>query len=97
MALHLEIRKHRHYTFKLHCMKSVQIRSFSWSVFYCIQFVYKKIRTRKKSIFGHFSRSASVLNYELKIQISTDIFFLEIYNFSNDAFRVMSNIHNGTL
>ena len=34
-----------------HCVKSVQIRSFFWSVFSCI-------RTRKNSIFGHFSRSA---------------------------------------
>ena len=33
----------------MHCMKSVQIRSFFWSVFSCI-------RTRKNSVFGHFSR-----------------------------------------
>ena len=33
-----------------HCVKSVQIWSFFWSVFSCI-------RTRKKSVFGHFSRS----------------------------------------
>ena len=32
-----------------HCMKSVQIRSFFWSVFSCIQ-------TRKNSVFGNFSR-----------------------------------------
>ena len=30
-----------------HCMKSVQIRSFFWSVFSCI-------RTKKNSVFGHF-------------------------------------------
>ena len=30
-----------------HCVKSVQIRSFSWSVFCCI-------RTRKNYVFGHF-------------------------------------------
>ena len=35
-----------------HCMKSVQILNFFWSVFY-------RIRTRKISVFGHFSRSAS--------------------------------------
>ena len=35
----------------LHCVKSVQIRSFFWSVFACIW-------TRKNSVFGHFSRSA---------------------------------------
>ena len=33
-----------------HCVKSVQIRSYFWSVFSCI-------RTRNKSVFGHFSRS----------------------------------------
>ena len=38
----------------------VQIRSFFWSVFSCIQSEYKKIRTRKTSIFGHFSRSVKL-------------------------------------
>ena len=33
-------------------MKSVQIRSFFW-------FEYRKIRTRKTCVFGHFSRSGS--------------------------------------
>ena len=40
-----------------HCMKSVQIQSFFWSAFSCIQTEYKKIRTRKYSVFGHFSRT----------------------------------------
>ena len=35
----------------LHCVKSIQIRRFFWSVFSCI-------RTRKNFVFGHFSRSA---------------------------------------
>ena len=42
----------------LHCLKSVQIRSFFWSVFSCIRIEYGKIGTRKNSVFGHFSRSA---------------------------------------
>ena len=71
--------------FAAHCLKSVQIQSFFWSVFSCIrteyslyfpyseyssyslysrsiqsissiQSEYRKIRTRKNSIFGHFSR-----------------------------------------
>ena len=52
---------------KFRCVRSVQIRSFFWSVFSRIQsgyFVslhiqskYGKIRTRKNSVFGHFSRS----------------------------------------
>ena len=33
-----------------HCSKSVQIRSFFWSE-------YRKIRSRKNSVFGHLSRS----------------------------------------
>ena len=51
----------------LHCVKSVQIQSFFWSVFSCIRtecFVYLriqsdwgKIQTRKNSVLGQFSRS----------------------------------------
>ena len=37
-------------------MKTVQIRSFFWSVFSCIRIKYRKIRTRKNSVFGHFLR-----------------------------------------
>ena len=38
-----------------HCVKSFQIRSFLWSK-------YRQIRTRKKSVFGHFSRSKIPFN-----------------------------------
>ena len=38
-----------------HCVKCVQIRSFFWSVFPRIRTEYGKIRTRKNSVFGHFS------------------------------------------
>ena len=41
----------------VHCVKSVQIRSFFWSVFFRIRTEYRKRRTRKNSPFGHFSRS----------------------------------------
>ena len=41
-----------------HCVKSVQIQSYFWSVFSCIRTEYRKIRTRNNSVFGHFSRSA---------------------------------------
>ena len=40
----------------IHCVKSVQIRSYFWSVFSCIQSEYRKIRTRNNSLFGYFSR-----------------------------------------
>ena len=44
-----------------HYVKSVQIRSFFWSVFSCIQFKYRKIGTRKNSVFGHFLRNGIYL------------------------------------
>ena len=43
-----------------HCVKSVQIRSFFWSVFSYIRPEYRKIRTRKNSIFGHSLRSDDI-------------------------------------
>ena len=39
-----------------HCVKSVQMRSFFWSAFSCIWTEYRKIRTIKNSVFGHFSQ-----------------------------------------
>ena len=44
-----------------HCMKSVQIRSFVWSVFSGIQSECGKIRTKKNSVFGQFFRSDKCL------------------------------------
>ena len=47
----------------LYWVKSVQIWSFFWSVFSYISVIsgiqseYSKIRTRKNSVFEHFSRS----------------------------------------
>ena len=49
----------------INCVKSVQVLSFFWSIFsrifyvvsIRIQFEYGKIRTRKNSVFEHFSRS----------------------------------------
>ena len=37
-----------------HCVKSVQIQSYFWSVFSCIRTEYRKIRTINNSVFGHF-------------------------------------------
>ena len=62
----------------IHCVKSAQIRSFFWSVFSSIrtkygdlrrfiQSEYRKIRTRKTSVFGHFSRSDFFLPEHLTI------------------------------
>ena len=41
-----------HITRILYCVKSVQIRSYFWSLF-------SRIRTRNNSVFGHFTRSAT--------------------------------------
>ena len=48
--------------YRSHCVKSVQIRSYLWSVFSCIRTEYgdlwsRKIRTRNNSVFWHFPRS----------------------------------------
>ena len=51
--------------FRTRCVKSVQIRSFFWFVFSCIWTEYRKIRTRKNSVFGHFS-SSDILNFSTK-------------------------------
>ena len=73
-----------------HCVKSVQIRRFFWSVFSCI-------RTRRNSVFGHYSRSAyykkAVLNYFAILQENTctDVSFLlktKLQNFTK-SFRAI--------
>ena len=48
----------------MHCVKSVQIQSFFWSIFSCIQSKYGKIRTRKNSIFGYFSWNGGIFGVE---------------------------------
>ena len=50
-------------------MKSVQIQSFFQSIFYCIQFKYRKIQTRKNSVFGHFSRCVNCLNITSNLEL----------------------------
>ena len=42
-----------------HGVKSVQIRSYFWSAFSCIQSEYSEKRTRNNSLFGHFSHRES--------------------------------------
>ena len=49
-----------------HCVKSVQLRSFFWSVISCIRTEYRKLQTRKNSVFGHFSRSL-IWSYQLDL------------------------------
>ena len=46
-------------TGRVHCVKSVQIRSYLRSVFSCIQSECKKMRTKNNYVFGHFSGSGA--------------------------------------
>ena len=55
-------------------MKSVQIRSFVWSVFSRIWTEYGKIPTRKNSVFGHFSRRGKAITAQ-KMKYSIKDFF----------------------
>ena len=63
-----------------HCVKSVQIRSFFWSVFPYIQCEYRKIRTRKTPYLDTFhavsvfSKSTHALIYDIYL-----FFFLFLY------------------
>ena len=41
-----------------HNVKSVQIRNLFWSIFSCIQSEYRKMLTKKNSVFGNLSHSA---------------------------------------
>ena len=61
-----------------HCVKSVQIRSYFWSLFSCIWTEYRKIRTGNNSLFGHFSRSASFKTFVkyIKIWVKVGTFFI---------------------
>ena len=61
-----------------HCVKSAQIRSFSWSVFSYIQSKYGKIRTRKNSISGHFSWSVKHMENDLQWRRYLVLVVLEI-------------------
>ena len=71
--------------FKSHCVKSVQIRIYFWSVFLCIwseygeiispriQSEYIKIRTRNNFVFRHFSPSKGV-----HLTLRTHIFSIKL-------------------
>ena len=66
-----------------HCVKSVQMQRFFWSVFSCIRTEYRKIRTRKTSVFQHFSRSVSNSSFGSWIieDLTGDQVFLNVSDF----------------
>ena len=74
----------------IHCLKSVQIRSFflvhiflywDWIRRFTIQSEYKKIRTRKNSVYGHFSHGDLLCKfpYWVRTQENTDQIKLRIW------------------
>ena len=46
----------------IHCVKSIQIQNYFWSVFSCIQSENRKIRIRNNSVFGHFTQWSSLFS-----------------------------------
>ena len=64
----------------LSCLKSVQIRSYFWSIFSCIQSKYRKIWTRNNYIFGQFSLSdIFIVPKKKEININTNMQKYEIF------------------
>ena len=71
-----------------HCVKSVQIQSYFWSIFFCIRTEYRKIPTRNNYVFRHFSRSVNVAFYD---NVSTD-YFLRFLVSLKDNIASISNV-----
>ena len=59
--------------FMLHCVKSVQIRSFFCSLFSHIQTECGKIRTSKNSVFGHFTHYINKKQFVKKVHATAII------------------------
>ena len=73
--------------FNRHCVKSVQIRSFFWSVLSCI-------RTRKNSIFGHSSRSEKNALIYYRIRQIICVKFQNLANFFFQTWMFQITINN---
>ena len=71
-------------------MKSVQIRSYFWSLFSCIRIECRKIRTRDNSVFGHISYSV----YEL---CNKNVQHITLLEFFKKYFPVIHVILNALL
>ena len=63
-----------------YCVKNVQIQSFFWSVFSRIPSEYRKIWTRKNSVFRHFWHSERDQWHEVGSRQPSLIFFFIISN-----------------
>ena len=75
-------------------MKSVQIRSFFWSVFSFIRTEYGKIRTKNNSVFEQFSHIDKEKTYEKK-EIITMLFQNQwtVFQYQNIIFNVSDLVH----
>ena len=75
-----------------HCVKSVLIRSFFWSLFSQICTEYGKIRTRKNSLFGNFKyfklrRYLYQIPIEGKFQVVGQILYQFLFFVFNKIFK----------
>ena len=74
------------WSFQLPLREKCPNPSFFWPVFSCIQSKYRKIRTRKNSVFGDFSPNG-LCNYQW--WVLTDIPKNRIFNFERLNFRLI--------
>ena len=86
-----------YHLYNLHCVKSVQIRSFFLSVFSCIGI-------RKNSVFGHFLRSAKKCEKHpwKSVTFSKVLLFVQIipnrathHIYSDSLYAYLRSTHNG--
>ena len=85
------------------CVKSVKIRSFFCSVFshnwtecgeiWSIQSKSGRIRTRRNSVFGHFSRSVLYYNFQFRLPILTSLLIAWNYNANAIDAAIIINSH----
>ena len=75
---------------KLHCGKSVQIRIFFWSVFFCIQSDTGKYRPEKTQYLDTFHTvfQASVLRLYQKRDSNTGVFLWVLWNILRMPFSI---------
>ena len=86
----MNVRSYCFFQKQKHYVKSVQMRSFFWSVFPCIRTGYRKIRTRKNSVFGYFSRSEITSRVLLKVRFSPSKKFVLVY-FNESPLKMIKN------
>ena len=77
----------------MHCVKSVQIRIYFWSVFFCIRTEYRKIRTRNNSHLDTFHAVMCIKYIQNVYHISTNFcvhFVYKIIRIMADKFCIQN-------